>query len=320
MSRPVADRFLHQLPPDEREPPHEHAPRAVPRARRATTPSPTPTDPATPPTPGPTDPTAPPTTEPTGPTTPPTTHAAAGCAVTYTLADWGTTFNGGVTIRNTGGTPVAGWQLAFDFPGDQRITQMWNAVPEQDRRNVTATNPSGYNVTIVPGTTVNFGFNGTSSAGTTGCRPPSPSTGSPAPPPDRTPHSTWGVRFSGHPTSAFSPGSPWPAVVEDAHARVLSGLLPQIRVNGEEVRANLVRVSQIFDGSPSVLESDGPRAACSYESTPPSSPQGAPAVLRPRDRAALVHGEPQPWPTRRYRTRATARGATGTDEGSPQKT
>ncbi|MET9542553.1 cellulose binding domain-containing protein [Streptomyces sp. NPDC006553] len=86
----------------------------------------------------------------------------------YTLSDRGTTFNGSVTIRNTGGTPVEGRQLAFDFPGDQRITQMWNAVPEQDGRNVTATDPSGYNVTIVPGTTVNFGFNGTSSAGTNG--------------------------------------------------------------------------------------------------------------------------------------------------------
>ncbi|WP_338492983.1 cellulose binding domain-containing protein [Streptomyces sp. SJL17-4] len=121
------------------------------------TPSPTPTDPTTPPTPGPTD-----------PTTPPTTPAPADCTVAYTLSDWGISFNGSVTIRNTGGTPVQGWQLAFTFPGDQRITQTWNAVPAQNGRAVTASNPSGYNATIAPGASVNFGFSGTSAEGTNG--------------------------------------------------------------------------------------------------------------------------------------------------------
>ncbi|MFF9472381.1 cellulose binding domain-containing protein [Streptomyces roseolus] len=125
------------------------------------TPSPTPTDSTTPPTPRPSDPTTP-------PTTPSTTPAPTGCAVTYTLSDWGATFNGSVTIRNTGSTPVEGWQLVFAFPGDQRITQMWNAVPAQDGRTVTASNPSGYNVTIAPGADVDFGFSGTSVAGTNG--------------------------------------------------------------------------------------------------------------------------------------------------------
>ncbi|WP_234106538.1 cellulose binding domain-containing protein, partial [Streptomyces venezuelae] len=55
-----------------------------------------------------------------------------------------------------------------DFLGDQRITQMWNAVPVQDGRAVTTSNPSGYNVTIAPGASVNFGFNGSSTAGTNG--------------------------------------------------------------------------------------------------------------------------------------------------------
>ncbi|MFE1382960.1 cellulose binding domain-containing protein [Streptomyces sp. NPDC058740] len=56
----------------------------------------------------------------------------------------------------------------FAFPGDQRITQMWNVVPAQDGRTVTASNPSGYNVTIAPGADVNFGFSGTPVAGTNG--------------------------------------------------------------------------------------------------------------------------------------------------------
>ncbi|MFJ7266685.1 cellulose binding domain-containing protein [Streptomyces sp. NPDC099050] len=144
---------------------------AVKSGLPGSTPSPTPTGPTESPSPTPTGPTTSPSPSPTqtGPTTPPTSPPApAGCAVTYTLSDWGTTFNGSVTIRNTGPTPVDGWQLAFTFPGDQRITQMWNAVPVQDGRSVTAGNPTGYNVTIAPGTSVNFGFSGTSAPNTNG--------------------------------------------------------------------------------------------------------------------------------------------------------
>jgi hypothetical protein len=94
--------------------------------------------------------------------------SAGTCSVHYVLSDWGTSFNGDVTVRNTGGTQVNGWQLVFAFPGSQSITQMWNATPTQNGKQVTATNPSGYNTTIAPGATVNFGFSATSVPGTNG--------------------------------------------------------------------------------------------------------------------------------------------------------
>ncbi|THA77493.1 hypothetical protein E6R60_08030 [Streptomyces sp. A0642] len=45
---------------------------------------------------------------------------------------------------------------------------MWNASRTQDGRNVTASHPSGYNTSIPPGASVNFGFSGTSRPGTNG--------------------------------------------------------------------------------------------------------------------------------------------------------
>ncbi len=100
------------------------------------------------------------------PTTSPT--AASPCEVTYQLSDWGPTFNADVTIHNTGTAAVDRWELSFHFPGDQAITQIWNATRTQDGRNVTVTHPTGYNTSIAPRSSVNFGFSGTSQTGTNG--------------------------------------------------------------------------------------------------------------------------------------------------------
>ncbi|RKE17811.1 cellulose binding domain-containing protein [Streptomyces sp. TLI_171] len=99
------------------------------------------------------------------PSTPP---PAGSCAVHYGLSDWGSTFNGDVTIKNTGTTAVNGWRLVFSFPGNQQVTNMWNAVPSQSGKQVTATNPASYNTSIAAGGTVNFGFSGSSVTGTNG--------------------------------------------------------------------------------------------------------------------------------------------------------
>jgi hypothetical protein len=65
-----------------------------------------------------------------------------------------------VTIASTGSAPVSGWQLTFTFPGDQRITNAWNATVSQNGSNVAAVNAS-YDGTISPGGNVSFGFQGT---------------------------------------------------------------------------------------------------------------------------------------------------------------
>ena len=80
--------------------------------------------------------------------------------VTYNiLSDWGTGFNASITITNTGTTPINGWTLGFTFPGNQKITDGWNATWSQDGQNATAKSQS-FNATINPGGSFQIGFNG----------------------------------------------------------------------------------------------------------------------------------------------------------------
>jgi hypothetical protein len=63
-------------------------------------------------------------------------------------------------IANTGTTAVNGWTLGFTFPGDQKVTNAWNAVVTQSGEAATATNES-YNASISPGGNTSLGFQGT---------------------------------------------------------------------------------------------------------------------------------------------------------------
>jgi hypothetical protein len=135
------------------------SPSSSPSASPSATPSPTPTPtPSTTPTPTP---------------TPSTSTAPAGaCRINYHIDDWGSSFNGSVTIYNTGTTAINGWTVKWNFPSsNQVINNMWNANYTQSGKAITATNPSGYNVTIAAGANLNFGFSASSVAGTNG--PPS---------------------------------------------------------------------------------------------------------------------------------------------------
>ncbi|WP_442932451.1 glycoside hydrolase family 9 protein [Micromonospora sp. NBC_01699] len=85
---------------------------------------------------------------------------AGPCAVTYTTSDWSNGFTATVTIRNTGGTALTGWTLAFAYAAGQRVSQAWSATVTQTGTSVTATNLS-YNGTLAPGASTSFGFNAT---------------------------------------------------------------------------------------------------------------------------------------------------------------
>jgi endoglucanase len=87
--------------------------------------------------------------------------ASGGCVATYTLTNsWSGGFQGSITIANQGAATINGWTIKWTFPGDQKITQLWNAGYTQTGEQVTATNLS-YNAAIAPGGSVNFGFTGT---------------------------------------------------------------------------------------------------------------------------------------------------------------
>jgi cellulase/cellobiase CelA1 len=89
-----------------------------------------------------------------------TSPAPGGCHVSYTPSNWQGGFTASVTITNFNSLPVNGWTLTFTFPGDQKITNAWNATVTQTGASVTAANLA-YNNTIPGGGSQSFGFQGT---------------------------------------------------------------------------------------------------------------------------------------------------------------
>jgi hypothetical protein len=90
--------------------------------------------------------------------TPSPTGSGAGCAVKYTLNDWGGGFTADITVTNTGATTINGWTLAWSFSGNQLITNLWNGIVTQNGQQVSVRN-ADYNPTIAGGGgTVNLGF------------------------------------------------------------------------------------------------------------------------------------------------------------------
>ncbi len=74
----------------------------------------------------------------------------ATCSVTYSLVNtWPGGFQGQAVITNTGRAAVNGWALAWTFPGDQKITQLWNGSVTQpgkgqgDERVLRRLDPAG---------------------------------------------------------------------------------------------------------------------------------------------------------------------------------
>lgn len=108
-----------------------------------------------------------PTTASPSPSPSPTQTGTANCSVTYSLVNsWPGGFQGQTVVKNTGSSAINGWTLAWTFPGDQKITQLWNGSDTQSGEAVRVTNAS-YNAAIPPGGTVTVGFTGTFSSNDT---------------------------------------------------------------------------------------------------------------------------------------------------------
>ena len=89
------------------------------------------------------------------------TGGGAGCTATYQVAsDWGSGFTANVTVADTGTTPTNSWKVTWSWPGNQQVTNMWNANSQQSGQSETATSMS-YDGAIAPGASTSFGFQGT---------------------------------------------------------------------------------------------------------------------------------------------------------------
>jgi aryl-phospho-beta-D-glucosidase BglC (GH1 family) len=84
--------------------------------------------------------------------------APAVVATFVKYGDWGSAFNGGITLTNNGTQAVNGWDLQFDFAPS--ITQIWNAQLIGQGNGHIEVRDAGYDATIWPGQSVNFGFIG----------------------------------------------------------------------------------------------------------------------------------------------------------------
>jgi cellulose 1,4-beta-cellobiosidase len=84
----------------------------------------------------------------------------ATCSAAYAVTGtWPGGFQAQVTVTNTGSGPVSGWKLAWTFPGDQKITNLWNGTAAQSGEQVTVTSAS-YNAALPPGGSATVGFTG----------------------------------------------------------------------------------------------------------------------------------------------------------------
>ncbi|HEX3047740.1 MAG TPA: cellulase family glycosylhydrolase [Bacillota bacterium] len=101
------------------------------------------------------------TPTPTRPSTPtPTNGQPGGYVVAYVIqSDWGNGATLTITITNKTTSAVNGWTLAWTFPGNQTISNLWNGTYTQSGASVSVKD-AGFNATIgANGGSQNFGCN-----------------------------------------------------------------------------------------------------------------------------------------------------------------
>ena len=132
--------------------------------------------------------------------------AVGACRVSYAITgSWPGGFTTSLAVTNLG-SPITDWTLAYALPGDETVTQRWNADYSQSGRNVTVTNAPNnaglrtdqttyigsngayaYSKGFFPGNPASFTLNGTSCTADVSSRPTPSRTPSapafPSPPP-----------------------------------------------------------------------------------------------------------------------------------------
>ncbi|MER6785568.1 cellulase family glycosylhydrolase [Streptomyces sp. NPDC000658] len=89
---------------------------------------------------------------------------AVACSVGYrVVGEWPGGFQGEITLRNTGSTPISGWRLGFAFADGQTVASMWGGTAAQSGGSVSVT-PAAYTSTVPAGGSVTVGFIGSKGA------------------------------------------------------------------------------------------------------------------------------------------------------------
>lgn len=85
------------------------------------------------------------------------TYESGDCTITYAIQnEWDGNQQISMSITNNGSETVRNWALKFDGTGE--ITNIWNAEVCKNDGEIIALRNSGYNYEIIPGSTVEFGF------------------------------------------------------------------------------------------------------------------------------------------------------------------
>jgi hypothetical protein len=86
-------------------------------------------------------------------------NAAGGATASFTkVQDWGSGFEGKVTVTN-GGTSALTWTVEFDLPAGAQVTSSWDSVRTSSGQHYTFTAPT-WAGSLAAGASTSFGFNG----------------------------------------------------------------------------------------------------------------------------------------------------------------
>ncbi|MEV4416742.1 glycoside hydrolase family 6 protein [Catellatospora sp. NPDC049609] len=100
------------------------------------------------------------------PSSSPSGQPGGACSVSYRVdSQWGNGFVATVTITNRG-PALSSWTVTWTFPGNQTITNAWNATVTASGANVTARNVA-HNGNLPTNGTTSFGFQGSYSGSNT---------------------------------------------------------------------------------------------------------------------------------------------------------
>ncbi|GAB3456425.1 chitinase [Actinophytocola sediminis] len=95
---------------------------------------------------------------------------AAGERATFVkVADWGSGWEGRVTVTNGGTSTITNWRVEFDLPAGTGLGTFWDALLTSSGSHHTFVNRE-YNGTLAPGASTSFGFVGTGPGSPVNCR------------------------------------------------------------------------------------------------------------------------------------------------------